>query len=156
MDALTARYEKVIDKLEGQQQRKVQRVESEKRELSKQKREQLFTNLEAGLGLLRGRTSFTLSRMSRSSIYKERSEGQLRLAQLDVQQLEEDKAKTVEEYEAAVQALNERWAKVATTVEQYQITPYKKDISLDLFGIGWLPFWYAWINNQPLMLPALT
>ncbi len=154
MDALTARYEKVIDRIDEQQQKKLQRMSSEKRELAKLKREQLFTNVEAGIGLLRGRTAFTLSRMSRASVYKERSQGQLEMAELDVQQLEENKAETVKQYEAAVRELNERWARVATTVEQYQITPYKKDITLDLFGIGWVPFWYAWVNNQPLLLPA--
>ena len=60
-----------------------------------------------------------------------------------------------QEYEDAVRDLNERWAKIATSIEQYQITPYKKDITVDLFGIGWVPYWYAVVNNQPLLLPAM-
>jgi hypothetical protein len=156
MDTLTAKYQKLIDRLDEQKQRKLQRRESEKRELGKLKREQLFTNVEAGLGLLRGQTSFTLSRMSRAAVYKERSQGQLELHEFDVQQIEEEELKLREEFEAAVRAVNERWAKVATNIEQHQITPYKKDINLDLFGIGWMPYWYAWVNNQPLMLPALV
>jgi hypothetical protein len=115
----------------------------------------MFTTGEAVLGLLRGRTSFTLSRMSRASVYRERSQGQLDMAELDVQQIEENKAEAVQQYEAAARELNERWARIATSVEQYQITPYKKDITLDLFGIAWIPYWYAWVNNQPLLLPAL-
>ena len=55
MDVLTAKYQRKIDRIEEQKQRKIQRRESEKRELDKLKREQLFTNVEAGL-LLRGRT----------------------------------------------------------------------------------------------------
>ena len=155
MDALTAKYQKIIDRLDEQKQRKIQRRDNEQRELNKLKREQLFTNVEAGLGLLRGRTSFTLSRMSRAAVYKERSQGQLELHEFDLQQLEEEEVKVREEFEGAVRDLNERWAKIATTIEQYQITPYKKDINLDLFGIGWMPYWYAIVNNQPLMLPAL-
>ncbi|MEP7291299.1 MAG: hypothetical protein ABI835_05925, partial [Chloroflexota bacterium] len=155
MDALTAKYEQKIDRIEEQKQRKMQRRDSEKRELSKLKREQLFTNVEAGLGLLRGRTSFTLSRMSRAAVYKERSQGQLDLHELDLQQLEDEEVKIRDEFAALARDLNERWARTATNIEQYQITPYKKDINLDLFGIGWLPFWYAWVNNQPLLLPAL-
>jgi hypothetical protein len=155
MDTLTAKYEKVLDRLDEQQRRKLQRRDNEKRELANLKREQLFTTGEAVLGLLKGHTAFTLSRMSRAAVYKERSQGQLRSAEFDIQELEDDKAKVVQEYEAAVHALNERWAKIATSIEQYQITPYKKDINVDLFGIGWLPFWYVWVNNQPLLLPAL-
>ncbi len=155
MDTLTAKYEKRIDSIEDLQRRKLQRLENEKRELADLKREQLFTTGEAVLGLLKGRTAFTLSRMSRSAVYKQRSEGQLQMAELEVRQAEEEKAEAVKDYQDNVRAINERWAKVATTIEPYQITPYKKDITVDLFGIGWVPYWYVWINNQPLMLAAL-
>jgi len=93
--------------------------------------------------------------MSRSAVYRERSKGQVDLTAFDIQQLEDDKAQTVQEYEGAVRELNERWAKIATSIEEYTITPYKKDINVDLFGIGWVPYWYAVVNNQPLMLPAM-
>ncbi len=155
MDGLTAKYEKSLDRLDDQQQRKIQRLENEKRELTDLKREQLFTTGEAVLGLLKGRTAFTLSRMSRSAVYKQRSKGQLEMAELDVQQIEENKADIVQEYQSKVREINERWARVATNIEEYQITPYKKDINIDLFGIAWVPYWYAWVNNQPLLLPAM-
>ncbi len=156
MDALTAKYDKALDRLDDQQQRKAQRLKNEKKELADIKREQLFTTGEAVLGLLKGRTAFTLSRMSRSAVYKQRGESQLNMAELDVQQLEEEKAATVQEFQAKTREVNERWAGIATSIEEYTITPYKKDISVDLFGIAWIPYWYAWVNNQPLLLPALT
>jgi hypothetical protein len=154
MDALTAKYEGVINKLDDNERRKIQQLEAEKRELSNLKREQLFTTGEAVLGLLNGRTSFTLSRMSRAAVYKERSKGQKELHEFDLQQIADDREKSVREYEAAVAALNEKWAKIATTIEYYPVTPYKKDITVELFGIGWIPFWYSVVNGQPLLLPA--
>lgn len=156
MDALTAKYDKILDRIEDQERKKGLQVETRRKTLADIKREQLFTTGEAVLGLMRGRTAFTLSRMSRNSVYKQRSQGQLQMAELDLQQLEEEKEQTVKDYEAATRDLNERWAKIATTVEQYQITPYKKDINLDLFGIGWVPYWYAVVNGQPLLLSALS
>jgi len=154
MDALTAKYEGVIDKLDEAEQRKSQQLESERRELSNLKREQLFTTGEAVLGLLKGRTSFTLSRMSRAAVYKERSQGSKDLHEHDIQRLQEDREKSVRDYEAAVAAINEKWAKIATTIEEYPVTPYKKDITVELFGIGWIPFWYSVVNGQSLLLPA--
>src|SRR5690606_32540785 len=154
VDALTRKYEAALDKLEQQAQRKGYRLESEKRELANQKREELFTTGEAVLGLLRGRTSFTLSRMARSSVYRQRSKGEAQLLELDLQQIQEDMARTEEEFEAGLRAINEKWAKIATQVDEYIITPYKKDISLDLFGIGWIPYWYVELNGQPAMLAA--
>ncbi|HLU11185.1 MAG TPA: DUF87 domain-containing protein [Oceanobacillus sp.] len=154
VDALTRKAEAALDKLEQQAQRKGYRLESEKRELANQKREELFTTGEAVLGLLRGRTSFTLSRMARSSVYRQRSKGEAQLLELDLQQIQEDMARTEEEFEAGLRAINEKWAKIATQVDEYIITPYKKDISLDLFGIGWIPYWYVELNGQPAMLAA--
>ncbi|MEO8395595.1 MAG: hypothetical protein ABI700_21550, partial [Chloroflexota bacterium] len=155
MDVLTAKYDKILDRFDDQLQKKGQKLDNNKRTLSDVKREQLFTTGEAVLGLVKGRTSFTLSRMSRTAVAKQRTQGQVNMAALDVQQLEENKADAVAEYENAVRELNERWAKIATSIEQYQITPFKKDISIDLFGIAWVPFWYAVVNGQPLLLSAL-
>ena len=154
MDALTAKYEGVINKLDDNEKRKIQQLEAEKRELSNLKREQLFTTGEAVLGLLQGRTSFTLSRMSRAAVYKERSKGSKELHEFDLQQIAEDRERSVREYEAVVAAINEKWAKIATTIDNYPVTPYKKDITVELFGIGWIPFWYSVVNGQPLLLPA--
>ena len=75
MDALTAKYDKLLDRIDDQQQRKAAAAQNEKKELADLKREQLFTTGEAVLGLLKGRTAFTLSRMSRSAVYKQRSRG---------------------------------------------------------------------------------
>lgn len=154
VDALTRKFETVLDRLEAQMQRKTQRLESEKRELANTKREELFTTGEAVLGLLKGRTAFTLSRMSRAAVYKQRSKGQAEALELDLQQAQAEMDRAQQEFEAELRAINEKWAKIATQVEEYHITPYKKDISIDLFGIGWIPYWYIDLNGQPAMLNA--
>ncbi|NUQ06583.1 MAG: hypothetical protein HUU31_22045 [Anaerolineae bacterium] len=154
-DALTQKFEKIINRIEQEEERKLQRLKAEKRELSNLKREQLFTTGEAVLSLLRGRTAYTLSRMSRSGVYKERSQGQLQSYELDLEQLEEEKQQTVDQYQAEVQRLNEKWAKAATNVQEHLITAFKKDINLDVIGVGWKPFWYAVVSGQPVLLPAL-
>ena len=48
-------------------------------------------------------------------------------------------AEMEQEYEQKLQEVNDRWGTVANNTEEYTITPYKKDIYIDLFGIGWLP-----------------
>ena len=156
MDKLTQKVEKLIDQLEQDQERKMTKLKSEKRELSNLKREQLFTTGEAVLGLMKGRTSYTLSRMSRSSVYTERSKGQLSNLELDLEHIEEDKQKAIAQYEAEVQRINEKWARAATNVQEYTITAFKKDINVDVIGVGWVPYWYAVVGGQPVLLSALT
>lgn len=156
VDAMTKKFEAVLDKLETDMRSKIQRLDSEKRELANTKREELFTTGEAILGLLKGRTSFTLSRMSRASVYKARSKGQVEQFELGIEEIERDVVKTQEEFEASLNAVNEKWARIATQSEEYIISAYKKDIVIDLFGIGWIPSWYTIVNGQAVLLPALN
>jgi len=154
VEKLTAKYSTAVERLRLQLERKAQRLESEKRELDDLRREELFTTGEAVLGLLKGRTAFTLSRMSRVSGFKERSKGEAQMAQLEMRQLENEIERLQEEFQRALDQVNEKWAKAATTVQDYIITPYKKDISIDAFGVGWVPHWYAMINGQPVLMEA--
>lgn len=153
-EKLTRKFEGVLDKLDMDMQKHTQRLESEKRELANTKREELFTTGEAVLGLLKGRTAFTLSRMSRAAVYKQRSKGQAQMHELEIDQIGREQERVQQEFQTEVQALNEKWARVASQVEDYYITPYKKDIVVEMFGIGWLPNWLLNMNGQIALLPA--
>jgi hypothetical protein len=155
IDAVTKKYEAQLDRLDEQKRRKATRLQAEKREQAQRKREELFTTGEAVLGLLRGRTTYTLSRMSNASVRRTISKGEMDVIAHEIAAIEDQEQALVAEYEKAVRAVNEKWAKVATTVEEYVLTPFKKDISVDIFGIGWSPHWYMEIGGQPVLLPAL-
>jgi hypothetical protein len=156
IDALTKKYEAQLDRLDSQKQRKATRLQAEKREQAQRKREELFTTGEAVLSLLRGRTTYTLSRMSNATVRRTISKGEIDTISQELSDIENQEAALVAEYENAVRAVNEKWAKVATTVEEYVLTPFKKDISVDIFGIGWTPYWFMDIGGQPVLLPALS
>jgi hypothetical protein len=154
VDKLTRKYEGILNKYEANLQRKTTQLASENAELQSTKREELFTTGEAVLGLLNGRTAFTLSRMSRAKVYAARSKGQKDLLELDIQQGQAGMQSAQEDFEMELRAINEKWAQVATSVEERVVTPARKDITMDLFGIGWLPYWYLEFNGQPALLPA--
>jgi hypothetical protein len=156
VDQVTGKYQSALDKLEEKMRSKTRRLDAEKQELAERKREELFTTGEAILSLLNRRTAYTLSRMSRASLYRKQSKSDIDEFEQMLGDLEQEAAALQEEFQGVVREVNERWAKVATQVEEYTIQPYKKDISVDMFGIGWLPFWYGNINGQSLLLPALS
>lgn len=156
VDALTTKYEGILDRLEEDMRRTSQKLETEKRELSEQKRNELFTTGEAILGIMKGRTHFTLSRMSQAALYRKRTSGDVALYEQGLSEAQEKMAKAEGEFEAALKDLNDKWAKVAQQSEEYMITPYKKDIVIDVFGLGWIPYWYANLNGQTVMLPAFA
>ncbi|MDO8971827.1 MAG: hypothetical protein Q7U74_14130, partial [Saprospiraceae bacterium] len=69
----------------------------------------------------------------------------------------EDQAKVLQDqHTQAVRAIQDQWtAKVNDQVE-VPLTPQKKDIYLELFGVAWLPFYLVRAGAQVVELPAYT
>jgi hypothetical protein len=154
IDKVTAQFENLMDKLEDKLKRKERELQAEHKELSDRKREQLFTQGEAFLSLLKGRTTYTLSRTSRANRFTRQTEEDLTESQLVIRDIQEEMDKLEQQFEQQLKAVNDKWAKAAADIQEHLITAYKKDIQIDLFGVGWLPHWYVDVNNQPLLLPA--
>lgn len=154
VDAIAAKYEKAMDKVEEQIKRKERELSLEKVELSGLKREELFTKGEALLSLFKGRTTHTLSRSSRVSRYRRQTAEELSESEQVIMELEAQLEELQRRFEQEITTTNEKWAKVATEAQPYVITAYKKDIQVELFGIGWIPYYYVELNGQPLLLQA--
>lgn len=154
VDRVTAQYAARLDRLEERLQREVRELEADRADLADRKREQLFTAGEAALSLFRGRTTYTLSRYSRTQRYSRQAEIDLRESEQEIAALEDQIEQTTREMEAALRAVNDKWARVAAEAEEYRITPLKKNIYLELFGVGWMPFWQTVVNGQAVLLPA--
>ncbi|MBL8166337.1 MAG: DUF87 domain-containing protein [Anaerolineae bacterium] len=152
VDVIAAKYEKLMDKAEEQLRRKERELSAEKKELADLKREELFTKGEALLSLFKGRTTYTLSRSSRATRYRRQAKEDLSESEQVIIELEEQIAELQKRFEEEIHLVNEKWAKVATEAQAYVITAYKKDIQVELFGVGWIPFYYVELNGQPLLL----
>ncbi|GAB4571496.1 MAG: DUF87 domain-containing protein [Anaerolineae bacterium] len=154
VDKIAARYEAKLDKLDQRLRREIRELDEDRAELADRRREQLFTAGEAALSLFRGRTTYTLSRYSRTQRYSRQTQLDVRESEQEIAALEDQIEQVTQEMEAALRAVNEKWTQVAAEAEEYRITPYKKNVYLEMFGIGWLPFWYVMLNGQPVLLPA--
>jgi ribonucleotide monophosphatase NagD (HAD superfamily) len=154
IDTLAAKYEKLLDQLDNKLRREEQELSADRRELADMKREELFTKGEALLSLLRGRTTYTLSRSSRATRYRNQSKSSVTESEQMIVELENKMQETQQKFEQEIAAVNDKWAKIAATSQDYVITPYKKDIQVELFGIGWIPYYYAEVNGQALLLPG--
>jgi hypothetical protein len=154
LDKLSARYGSMMERLEEKLRRKELELRAEESEIRDRRREELYTTGEALLSLWRGRTNYTLSRMSRATRYRRQTKEDLHESRDFINEVERQMGDLEEEFEVALQAVNDKWAKITTIVEEYLVSPYKKDIQLELFGIGWIPTWYANINGQTTLLDA--
>ncbi len=151
-DALAAKYQKQFDSIDEKMKREEMQLNAQKRQLADLKREELFTRGETLLSLFKGRTSFTLSRSSRVSRYKNQAGAQLSSSEQTLADLEDKGAALQDQFQVDLQAVTDKWAKVAVDIQAYVVTAYKKDIQVELFGVGWIPYYYTQINGQPLLL----
>jgi hypothetical protein len=154
MDQLSSRYGTMLERLEEKLRRKEQELRAEQKELTDRRKEELYTTGEAILSLFRGRTNYTLSRMSRATRYRRQTKEDLRESHEFMDEVERQIGDLEIEYEQALAAVNDKWAQVTTIVEDHVISPYKKDIQLELFGVGWLPAWHLNVNGQAMVVEA--
>ena len=75
-------------------------------------------------------------------------------AQQRIQELEAQLQETEAEMKQELARVDRKWRTIAEAVEEYRITPYKKDIHLSLFGVGWWPHWLLPTQGQPILLSA--
>jgi uncharacterized protein YukE len=154
LDKLSARYGSMMDKLEDRLRRKSLERRAEEREVKGRRRDELATTIESGLSILKGNTKYTISRMTQASRMRQQAKEDLHESNIVIEEIERQIGELEQEYEGALHEVNERWARIAAQTQEYVVSPYKKDIQLELFGIGWLPHWYANVNQQTLLIPA--
>jgi hypothetical protein len=148
--------EKLKDKYEAKLKRVQEKIKREGRELaedeadhSARKLEEMATAAENILGLFTGSRS---SRRVSSSMTKRRMTS---TARADVQEsldaigdFKEDLLEIAEELQDELEEIKDRWDDVATEIDEKVITPYKKDIHIDLFGLGWAPYWLIVLDGE--------
>jgi hypothetical protein len=154
-DQIATKYEKVLDSLDEKIRKKERSLQANRQELADRKREDLFTKGEAVISLLKGRTTYTLSRSSRSGRYVRQTRQDLTESEQEIADLEQQMEETKAKFQAEIKASTDKWARAAVEVQEYTITPYKKDIQVEMFGIGWVPYYYVSVNGQAFLLPGL-
>lgn len=155
IDKLSDRYGGMMDKLEDRLRKKERELTSEQSEIRDRQREQLYTTGEAVLSLFKGRTNYTLSRMSRATRYKRQTEEDISESQEVIAEIEREMLALEQEYEVKLNDANNKWGQVANNIQEYTITPYKKDIHVMVFGVGWLPHYYVNVGGQAVVVPAI-
>jgi len=156
-DKLSDKFEKKIDRMKVKLSREERELAEDEAELSARKLEEFAKHGENLLRLFSG--SRSRSGVS-SSLTKRRMTAK---AKADVEEyldaiadFKEDLQELQAEMEEALEKLNEKWADVVDEVEERRITPLKKNISVDLFGVAWQPYWQDEIDGEAVELLAYS
>ncbi|MEW5867888.1 MAG: DUF87 domain-containing protein [Chloroflexota bacterium] len=155
LQKVASTFDRKIDTLGDKQVREERELSEDEIEYNQRRMEEMGTHAENIFGLFGGRKS---SRRLSSSLTKRRLTEQ---AKADVEEsldaiddfkkqiaaLEKEKARALEE-------VNSRWGETANQVSEITVTPYKKDVLLDLFGVAWFPYHLVQVGDQEIELPG--
>jgi hypothetical protein len=147
-------YDRRITALKERLAREQRELSQDETELSQRRMEELGTHAENFLSLFNRRRSRRLS----TSLTRRRLTEQAKAdvdESLDAIDDYKDQIEALDEQKAqAIKEINDRWAHAANQVEEIPVTPYKKDIILDLFGVAWVPYHYVQVGEETLELPG--
>jgi hypothetical protein len=151
---LDQKYGQAMDKLEDKYRNEERRLSANRQEVKDRKREQMFTTGEAVLSIFKGNTNYTLSRMSRAGRMSRQTEMDIQDNQETLGEITRQVQELENEYANVMQQTVDKWARIAVEVQEFTITPFKKDIAVALYGVGWIPHYYGTFNGQPVVVPA--
>lgn len=157
VEGLREKYEKKVDKIRDRIIKEERELAEDESELSSRKMEELATHAENILGLFSGsrsrrRVSSSLTKRRMTSKAKADVEESLDM----IEDLKEDLLELEEELASEIDEIEARWATIAAEVHQTLITPYKKNIRVELFGIAWAPYWRVQIGQRVQDVPGFS
>jgi hypothetical protein len=140
IEELRTKFAKVEKSLDSKIQKAMSKVEEQKAQASSAK---MSTAIRIGSGLLGaflGRRSSIASSTTISSASRAWKESRdVAAAEADLKKLQEDVEEAEQELAEAIERLKEDYDAANLRLESTRLTPYKKNIDVDVTGILWLP-----------------
>ncbi len=150
-----AAFEKKLATIQDKLKREQRELEQDESELSQRTIEEMGKAAETVFGLFAKKSS---SRNISSSLTKRRMTAQ---AKADVKEskdaiadMEKQIAGLEKEKAQAIAEVETRWGEVAGRDEEVVLTPLKKDIQLEVFGVAWFPYYVIKTDLQTTELPG--
>jgi hypothetical protein len=151
----TAAYEKKLEAVQIKLSREERELSGDQTELAQRRMEEMGTHAENVLSLFSGRRS---SRRLSSSLTKRRMSEQ---AKADVEESVDaiaDFKKQIDVLEKEKQRMlddiNQRWGEAVNQADEITLTPFKKDVLLDFFGVAWFPYHLVQVGSDLIELPG--
>jgi hypothetical protein len=150
---VAASYDKKVKTLLDRLKRERRELAGDEAELSQRKLEEVGTHAENVLSLFTKRkrrlsTSLTKRRLT------EQARADVEESLAAIEDFEEQIKELEQEKNDAIEDLQNKWIEIADDVSEIPVSPYKKDIRVDLFGIAWMPYYIIQHADKLSELPA--
>jgi hypothetical protein len=153
IEAIKAKYEAKLDKLEDMLQDEMQELEEDKQEFNLRRMEEGGKLVENVIGLLGGRrrslsTSLTKRRMT------SKAKADVEESELEIARIEEDLKEMEEKLADELKSIETQFVSVIDQVIEEPVSPFKKNIFTEMFGLLWLPYYAFEQNGAWVTVPA--
>ncbi|MHB8819745.1 MAG: hypothetical protein ACYC7M_11885, partial [Bellilinea sp.] len=153
LDKVEATFQKKLDTLEVKVKRQTMEVDSQEDQLGQRRMEELGKGAELIIGMLGGRKRSISGSLSKRRMTSQ-AKANLKEEQAELELLEKQLNEMASEKEAALAEVKERWANQVDNEIEIPVTPYKKDIYLDFYGLAWMPYYLVSVDGQTREIPA--
>jgi type II secretory pathway component PulJ len=153
IDKVEASFEKKIERIEDRLEREQRELREDQSEHSQRKMEELGTHAETVFSLFtRRRRSLSTSLSKRRMTEKAKADVEESLDAIE--DLKRDLDELGDELSEALEEVNQKWSDIADDMTEITVTPYKKDILVDLFGVAWVPYHLVQVGEETVDLPG--
>jgi hypothetical protein len=153
LEVIEKTYKTKLKSIQEKISREERELRSDESELSQRKVEEYGNYAETLFGLLGGR-----KRRISTSLSKRRMSAQAKEDVEESKEAIEDYNKQIAEIEKekadALEEVNSKWSDIVEDVDEITITPMKKDVLVDLFGVAWFPYYLVQAANEVFELPG--
>jgi len=151
----TTQLDRQLKTLEDKLFREERELREDEAELTSRKVEEAGTHLENLTGLFGGRRKST--RLSSSLTKRRMTEQAKGDVEESIQAISEFKTQIADlqrRREEVVAEINDRWGRVVSETAEVTVSPKKTDVYVDLFGVGWVPYYLVKTGAGTLELSA--
>jgi hypothetical protein len=155
VQAIRERYDRKLDKLEDKLAAEQRELKEGEEELRAREDESRWAGVENVVGLVLGRMPY---RPMSTSASKERlakkAKSEVAESQETITQLQAQVAAIKQEAQAVFQQSKDKWNAIALDIHELRVTPKRSDILVEVFGLGWIPYWQVETDGQIVEMEA--
>jgi chromosome segregation ATPase len=153
LDKVSEKFERKMDTLLQRMKREQRELEEDRSDLSQRKMEEYGTHAETVLSLFSRRRK-SLSRSLSKRRMTEKAEADVKESIQAIEEFEVQIAELEQDRRESLEEVNERWEEIASEMTEIEVTPFKKDILVDVFGVAWFPYYAVRRGDQIDEIPG--
>lgn len=150
---LQVSYAKKLEALRLKVSRQELEVKEKEKEVEQRRLEMMGTGGELLLSMFTRRRRSVSSTISKNRLLQ-KAQSDLEQARQLLTSLQKQLEALQGEQKQAIEAAKERWAQAANQVDEVPLSPTKKDIFIERFGVVWVPYYLVGRGAQRSEMPA--